>query len=149
MYDGMILHLYNTLDRKKVQFVPLDDRDVRMYVCGPTVYDKIHVGNARPIVVFDVLYRLLKLLYPKVTYVRNITDVDDKIMLRAAESKEDINVLTKRTIEQFERDVESLGALEPDIEPRATEHIEDMIKTVQTPLLFPYLLIADKHIQEF
>ena len=146
MYDGMILHLYNTLDRKKVQFVPLDDRDVRMYVCGPTVYDKIHVGNARPIVVFDVLYRLLKLLYPKVTYVRNITDVDDKIMLRAAESKEDINVLTKRTIEQFERDVESLGALEPDIEPRATEHIEDMIKIIDSLIANGSAYVVEGHV---
>ena len=146
MYDGMILHLYNTLDRKKVQFVPLDDRDVRMYVCGPTVYDKIHIGNARPIVVFDVLYRLLKLLYPKVTYVRNITDVDDKIMLRAAESKEDINVLTKRTIEQFERDVESLGALEPDIEPRATEHIEDMIKIIDSLIANSSAYVVEGHV---
>ena len=146
MYDGMILHLYNTLDRKKVQFVPLDDRDVRMYVCGPTVYDKIHIGNARPIVVFDVLYRLLKLLYPKVTYVRNITDVDDKIMLRAAESKEDINVLTKRTIEQFERDVESLGALEPDIEPRATEHIEDMIKIIDSLIANGSAYVVEGHV---
>ena len=146
MYDGMILHLYNTLDRKKVQFVPLDEQDVRMYVCGPTVYDKIHIGNARPIVVFDVLYRLLKLLYPKVTYVRNITDVDDKIMLRAAESKEDINVLTKRTIEQFERDVESLGALEPDIEPRATEHIEDMIKIIDSLIANGSAYVVEGHV---
>ena len=103
MYDGMVLHLYNTLDRKKVQFVPLDEQDVRMYVCGPTVYDKIHIGNARPIVVFDVLYRLLQVLYPKVTYVRNITDVDDKNILRATENKEEmvINTMTNGLAQVF------------------------------------------------
>ena len=123
----MILHLYNTLNRRKVEFTPLDKEHVRVYVCGPTVYDHIHVGNARPIIVFDVLYRLLRSQYPRVTYVRNITDVDDKIIVRAMDKGEEVGTLTKRTIEQFHQDIEFLGTLKPDIEPRATDHIEDMI----------------------
>jgi cysteinyl-tRNA synthetase len=102
-----------------------------MYVCGPTVYDYAHIGNARPVVVFDVLYRLLKRLFPKVTYVRNITDVDDKINARASESGEDIQTITRRTTEAFHEDMAALGALEPDVEPRATAHIEQMIAMIE------------------
>ena len=93
----MDLQLYNTLTREKSVFTPLDPNSIRLYVCGPTVYDYAHIGNARPIVVFDVLYRLLQRLYPKVTYVRNITDIDDKINARAAASGESIGDITKRT----------------------------------------------------
>ena len=95
----MSLVLYNTLTREKETFVPLDPSNVRMYVCGPTVYDFAHVGNARPVVVFDVLFRLLRRIYgePHVTYVRNITDVDDKIIAAARENKEPIDALTART----------------------------------------------------
>ena len=91
-----------------------------MYVCGPTVYDYVHIGNARPVVAFDVLYRLLKRRYPRVTYVRNITDIDDKIMVRAADNGEPIEALTARTAEAYQSDMARLGALAPDIEPRAT-----------------------------
>jgi len=141
-----MLHLYNTLNRKKVEFVPLDEEHVRVYVCGPTVYDHIHVGNARPIIVFDVLYRLLQHLYPRVTYVRNITDIDDKIIVRAAERGEEIGALTERTIRQFHHDIEALGTLKPDIEPRATDHIHDMIKMINLLLIQGFAYSAEQHV---
>ena len=122
------LRLYNTLTRRKDDFVPIDAARVRMYVCGPTVYDHAHIGNARPIIVFDVLYRLLRHLYGEshVVYVRNITDVDDKINARAAAEGIAIGELTERTTAQFHADIAALGALPPDIEPRATAHISEM-----------------------
>ena len=141
-----MLHLYNTLNRKKVEFVPLDEEHVRVYVCGPTVYDHIHVGNARPIIIFDVLYRLLQHLYPRVTYVRNITDIDDKIIVRAAERGEEIDALTERTIRQFHHDIEALGTLKPDIEPRATDHIHDMIKMINLLLIQGFAYSAEQHV---
>src|SRR6476661_9272316 len=124
----MSLKLYNTLTRRKDDFVPLDPSDVRMYVCGPTVYDFAHIGNARPLIVFDVLFRLLRHTYgdAHVTYVRNITDVDDKINARAAEEGISIRELTEETYANFKADVAALGCLPPDIEPRATEHIGEM-----------------------
>ena len=125
------VRLYNTLRRKKEIFKPIDPKKVGMYVCGPTVYDLAHVGNARPIVVFDVLWRLLKCIYPKVTYVRNITDIDDKIIDAAAKNKESIDSLTSRTIRSFHQDMSALNALDPDIEPRATEHISEMILLIK------------------
>jgi cysteinyl-tRNA synthetase len=130
----MTLQLHNTLTRTKEVFRPLDPAHVRMYVCGPTVYDDVHIGNARPLVVFDVLYRLLKHSYPdaKVTYVRNITDVDDKIIDRAAESGEAIDDLTRRTTERFHAAAAALGCLEPDVEPRATDHIPQMVAMIET-----------------
>jgi len=117
------LTLHNSLTRRKERFVPLDPHHVRMYVCGPTVYDLVHIGNARPVVVFDVLARLLRKLYPHVTYVRNITDVEDKINARAKELGVPIEVLTARTTADFHADMAALGALPPDIEPRATAHV--------------------------
>ena len=129
------LRLHNTLSRKKEVFEPFDANNIRLYVCGPTVYDFAHIGNARPVVVFDVLVRVLRSLYGKshVTYVRNITDVDDKINARAAESGEDIRTITARTTEAFHADMKALGAREPNVEPRATDHIaemQDMIKAL-------------------
>jgi cysteinyl-tRNA synthetase len=124
------LFLHNTLTREKEAFAPIDPAHVRVYACGPTVYDRIHIGNARPIVVFDVLVRLLRHLYPKVTYVRNITDVDDKIINRAAERNIGIDQLCNDTIANFHDDVAALGALPPDHEPRATEFITDMIDMI-------------------
>ncbi|MBI3706618.1 MAG: cysteine--tRNA ligase, partial [Proteobacteria bacterium] len=103
-----------------------------MYVCGPTVYDYAHIGNARPVVVFDVLYRLLKRLYPKVTYVRNITDVEDKIIDAARQSNEPIDAITKRTTAAYQEDMTALNALDPDVEPRATQHIAQMIAMIET-----------------
>ena len=127
-----VLRLYNTLRRKKENFIPIDPAHVRVYACGPTVYGRIHVGNARPIVVFDVLVRLLRLRHAKVTYVRNITDVDDKINMRAAERGILIDDLCAETIETFHDDTARLGSLEPDIEPRATHHIDEMKEMITT-----------------
>jgi cysteinyl-tRNA synthetase len=133
-FDAMDLKLYDTLTREKRVFAPLDPANVRMYVCGPTVYDFAHIGNARPVIVFDVLFRLLRHIYGEkhVTYVRNITDVDDKINARAAEEYPDlplneaIRKVTEKTDRQFHEDVAALGCLPPTVEPRATEHIAEM-----------------------
>ncbi len=130
----MAITLYNTLTRKKEPFTPIDAKNVRMYVCGPTVYDFAHIGNARPVIVFDVLFRLLRLTYgvDHVTYARNITDVDDKINARAAERfpklppVEAIRKITTETTEQFHKDIAALGVLAPTVEPRATEHMDEM-----------------------
>jgi cysteinyl-tRNA synthetase len=130
----MELRLYDTLSREKRTFAPIERKRVRMYVCGPTVYDFAHIGNARPVIVFDVLFRLLRHLYgaDHVSYVRNITDVDDKINARAAEEypelplNEAIRRVTEKTDRQFHEDVAALGCLPPTVEPRATEHIEEM-----------------------
>ena len=130
----MELRLYDTLTKEKRPFVPLDPDNVRMYVCGPTVYDFAHIGNARPVIVFDVLFRLLRHLYGAghVKYVRNITDVDDKINDRAARDfpglslNEAIRRVTELTEKQFHDDVDALGCLRPTVEPRATEHIAEM-----------------------
>ena len=129
----MALKIYNTLTRAKEDFVPLDAQHIRMYVCGPTVYDFAHVGNARPVVAFDVLYRLLRRLYPdaKVTYVRNITDVEDKIIQASQETGEPIAELTRRTGRIYQDDMLALGALEPDLEPRATDHIAEMLAMIE------------------
>ena len=141
-----MLQIYNTASRRKEQFRPIDRQHVRMYVCGPTVYDFAHIGNARPVVVFDVVYRLLERLYPDVTYVRNITDVDDKINARANETGEDIRTLTERTARQFHADVAALGALEPDVEPRATDHIQEMIAIIVELLDKGYAYHEDGHV---
>jgi len=126
----MSLYLYNTATRRKDLFEPLDPTHVGMYVCGPTVYDRAHIGNARPVVVFDTLYRLLKRLYPSVTYVRNITDVDDKINERARKAGEPISALTERTTADYHADMGALNTLPPDIEPRATAHIPQMLALI-------------------
>jgi cysteinyl-tRNA synthetase len=129
----MTLRLYNTLTRSKQVFAPLDPDNVRLYVCGPTVYDFAHIGNARPIIVFDVLFRLLRALYgpEHVTYVRNVTDIDDKINARAAEESIPIRELTERTLDQFHEDVGSLCVLPPTFEPRATETVPEMIAIIE------------------
>lgn len=140
--DQPTLKLYNTLTRSKEAFTPLDADNVRMYVCGPTVYDFAHIGNARPVIVFDVLYRLLRHLYgaDHVTYVRNITDVDDKINARALRDfphlplNDAIRQVTEKTAAQFQSDVRALGCLEPTVEPRATDNIEGMQRLITTLL---------------
>jgi cysteinyl-tRNA synthetase len=148
------LTLYNTLARRKQPFRPIDPANVRMYVCGPTVYDYAHIGNARPIVVFDVLFRLLRHLYgpQHVTYARNITDVDDKINARAAEDGIDIRALTERTTRQFHADIAALGVLPPTYEPRATEHIRrtdnqvDMVRLIETLVQRGHAYVAEEHV---
>jgi len=142
------LKLYNTLTRGKEAFVPLDPSNVRMYVCGPTVYDFAHIGNARPIIVFDVLYRLLRHVFgaEHVRYVRNITDVDDKINARAAERGISIRELTEETNEVFQADVKALGCLEPDVQPRATEHIAQMIAIIERLIASGHAYAADDHV---
>jgi cysteinyl-tRNA synthetase len=129
----MELQLYDTLTRKKRVFTPIDPARVRMYVCGPTVYDFAHIGNARPVIVFDVLFRLLRQIYgaEHVTYVRNVTDVDDKINARAAERGVSIRDLTEETYKNFKADVAALGCLAPTVEPRATEHIDAMKELIE------------------
>ncbi|HZL59906.1 MAG TPA: cysteine--tRNA ligase, partial [Stellaceae bacterium] len=144
----MNLTLYNTLTRRKESFEPLDAKNVRMYVCGPTVYDLAHIGNARPVIVFDVLYRLLRDAYgaAHVRYVRNITDVDDKINAAAQANGEGIRDLTERTVMAFHADVAALGCLPPDVEPRATEHIAPMIAMIETLLATGNAYAAEGHV---
>src|SRR6478609_515212 len=142
------LRLYDTLTRRKDDFVPLDPSDVRMYVCGPTVYDFAHIGNARPVIVFDVLFRLLRHAYGEshVRYVRNITDVDDKINARAAERGQTIREVTEETARIFREDVAALGNLPPTVEPRATEHIAEMIAIIEKLIGKGVAYAADGHV---
>ena len=150
----MDLRLYDTLSREKRVFRPLDPANVRMYVCGPTVYDFAHIGNARPVIVFDVLFRLLRHLYgaDHVTYVRNITDVDDKINARAAEEYPDlplneaIRLVTEKTERQFHEDVDALGCLRPTVEPRATEHIAEMRAIIEKLVAAGHAYVAEDHV---
>jgi len=125
-----MLTIYNSLTSRKEPFVPIVPGQVRMYVCGMTVYDYIHIGHARVLVVFDVVYRFLKHLGYEVNYVRNITDIDDKIINRANENNEDFKILTQRFIDAMHEDAEALGALRPDHEPRATDYIESIIAMI-------------------
>ena len=140
------LKIYNTLTRQKEKFVPIDEGHVRMYVCGPTVYDFAHIGNARPVVVFDTLYRLLKRLHMRVTYVRNITDVDDKIMAKAKEKNVAIGEITSLTTHAYHDDMAALNALSPDIEPKATEHIDQMIDMIKTLIEKNHAYLAEGHV---
>ncbi|MFJ5369834.1 cysteine--tRNA ligase [Bosea sp. CER48] len=148
------LRLYNTLTRTKQDFVPIDPSNVRMYVCGPTVYDYAHIGNARPVIVFDVLYRLLRHIYgaEHVTYARNLTDVDDKINARAARDfpglklNEAIAKVTETTTAQFHHDVDALGNLRPTTEPRATDHIDEMKAIIERLIARGVAYVAEEHV---
>ncbi len=140
------LRLHNTLTRRRETFVPIDPENVRMYVCGPTVYDRPHVGNARPVVVYDLLVRLLRRLFPRVTYVRNITDVDDKINARATETGLPIATITQQTSAWYEADIAPLGALPPDVEPRATAHIAEMIAIIERLIASGHAYVAEGHV---
>ena len=137
----MSLSLYNSMTRSKQPFQPIDSQRVTMYVCGPTVYNRVHIGNARPAVVFDTLYRLLMSLYPNVQYARNITDIDDKIMKTAAELGEDISVLSTRYAEAYFDDMQALNNLPPTIVPYATQHIPEMTDMISR-------LVAKEHAYE-
>lgn len=125
------LRLTNSAGTEKRVFTPVDAEHIRMYVCGPTVYNLVHIGNARPVVVFDTLFRVLQALYPKVTYARNITDIDDKIIVAARERGIDITVLTEEFTEKFRTDMAALNNLPPSIEPQATEHVDAMLDLAQ------------------
>ncbi|MDR1031952.1 MAG: cysteine--tRNA ligase [Holosporales bacterium] len=140
------LTIHNTLSNKTEVFAPLDPDHVRMYICGPTVYDLPHVGNARPAVVFDVLFRLLRHLYPKVTYARNITDIDDKINNRAREMGISIRQLTDETLKNYQNTMACLGLLSPTYEPRATDHIPDMIGIIKKLMEKGHAYLAESHV---
>ncbi len=150
----MALNLYNTLTRKKERFEPIDPNNVRMYVCGPTVYDYAHIGNARPVIVFDVLFRLLRHIYGEshVTYARNITDVDDKINARAAEEypnlplNEAIANVTSKTTAQFHKDIAALGVLPPTIEPTCTSHVPQMVAMIDVLIAKGHAYAAEGHV---
>ncbi len=155
MSSNSPLKIYDTAQRQYSEMIPHDPKNVRMYVCGPTVYDYIHIGNARPLVIFDVMYRLLLLSYGKdhVKYVRNITDVDDKINARARENwdgksdlRDDIRALTDVTNAQYQGDAKALGCLEPDAQPRATEHIQEMLDIIQKLIDNGHAYAKDGHV---
>ena len=142
------LNFFNTLSNKKEKFVPIDAKKVGMYVCGPTVYDFPHIGNARPLVVFDILFRILKKIYGenKVIYVRNITDIDDKIIESSKKNKKSINELTETITKSFHKDCKFLNCLSPTYEPKATEHIKEMINMVTNLLKNNHAYEKEKHV---
>lgn len=142
------IHVYNTIAREKQKFEPLDPKNVRMYVCGPTVYDYAHIGNARPVVVFDMLFRLLRHVYghDHVTYARNFTDIDDKIMNRAAEEGVSIKTISNRYAKAYEEDMGTLGAMTPTRQPKATEHLPEMIKMMRTLIDKGHAYEAEGHV---
>ena len=142
------IELYNTRTRTKERFAPIDSGNVRMYVCGPTVYDRAHIGNARPVVVFDTLYRLLRHVYGEghVTYVRNITDVEDKINARAAETGRPIAAITEETTRWYHEDMGALGVLAPTHEPRATAYVPQMVAMIETLVTRGHAYVAEGHV---
>ncbi len=140
------LRFYNSLTREKEDFRPIDQNHVRLYACGPTVYSYAHIGNARMAVIFDQLVRVLRHLFPKVTYVSNITDVDDKIIAASAEDGEAIDVLTRKFERIYNEDLAALGVAAPDIQPRATEHIAEMIALIEQLIERGHAYAADGHV---
>ncbi len=140
------LFLTSSESGKKTAFRPVDPNHIRMYVCGPTVYNLVHIGNARPVVVFDTLFRVLQALYPKVTYARNITDIDDKIIVDARERGTDISTLTEEFTGKFRQDMACLNNLEPSIEPHATDHVEAMLDLAARLIDRGHAYVADGHI---
>ncbi|MBI3505824.1 MAG: cysteine--tRNA ligase [Proteobacteria bacterium] len=142
----MELQIHNSMSRRKERFEPLDPSHVRMYVCGPTVYDTAHIGNARPVVVFDTLYRVLKRLYPKVTYARNITDIDDKIIERALQRGVHIDTITEETIAAYHADMAAVGALPPDVEPRCTRTVPQMVAMIAALVQKGHAYAAQGHV---
>ena len=150
----MDLFLYNSISREKEMFIPIDSKNIRMYVCGPTVYDSPHIGNARPVIIFDLLYRLLRYKYgnDKVQYIRNITDVDDKINKIALEKYPDIDIndaisqLTKNIEYIFKDNAKKLNCLNPTLEPRATDHIRQMIEMIKKLIDSDKAYVSDRHV---
>jgi len=142
----MDVYFHNTMSGRKERFVPLDPQRITIYACGPTVYNYVHIGNGRPAVVFDVLFRLMSTLYPRVDYVRNFTDIDDKINQAAAELGEPIAELADRYCEAYHQDVEALGVLPPTEEPRATHHIPEIIAMIEQLVAKGHAYEADGHV---
>lgn len=140
------LYLTNTQTKQKELFQPMDPNRVTMYVCGPTVYNYIHIGNARPAVVFDTLFRVLRTLYDEVIYARNITDIDDKIMQAAKEEGSDISTIAERYTKAYSEDVAALGTLTPTVEPKATDHLPQMIAMMETLIEKGHAYVADDHV---
>ncbi len=140
------IFLTNNLSNKKEKFVPLDKSNIRMYVCGPTVYDDPHIGNARPIVVFDILFKIFKKNYPKVTYVRNITDIDDKIIKSSKENNISISELTSKVTKSFSEDCKYLNCEEPTHQPKATENIDLMIEMISELIKKGFAYENNKHV---
>ena len=140
------IFLTNNLTNKKEKFIPKDKNNVRMYVCGPTVYDDPHIGNARPVVVFDILFKILKNKYPNVTYVRNITDIDDKIIKSSKENNISISELTKKITQSFNEDCIYLNCEQPNHEPKATEHISEMIEMISELIKKGFAYENNKHV---
>ncbi len=140
------LYVYNSLTREKQEFIPLDPAHIRVYACGPTVYNYAHIGNARMAVVFDLLARVLRSLYPKVTYASNITDVDDKIMAASRETGEPIEVITQKFTRIYNEDMAALGVAMPDIQPKATETIPEMIELMQELIARGHAYEAEGHV---
>ena len=141
----MTLSIYNTLTKTNEPFRPLKPGKVSLYVCGPTVYDRAHIGNARPVVVFDVLYRLLSLDH-QVTYVKNITDIDDKIIKAAKHHSVSISEITKKYTRLYQEDMQALKTLPPTHEPRATDHVEEMIALIETLIDKGFAYEAEGHV---
>ncbi|MCW8193566.1 cysteine--tRNA ligase [Proteobacteria bacterium 005FR1] len=140
------LYLTNTQSKKKERFEPMDPNRVTMYVCGPTVYNYIHIGNGRPAVVFDTLFRVLRTLYDNVIYARNITDIDDQIMKAAKEEGTDIGTITDRYTKAYHEDVAALGTLKPTVEPKATDHLPQMIGMMETLIEKGHAYVSEKHV---
>ena len=149
MIHGLVmteLLLTNSAGGGKSVFKPMDPEHIRMYVCGPTVYNLVHIGNARPVVVFDTLFRVLQALYPKVTYARNITDIDDKIIVAARERDTDIMTLTQEFTDKFRQDMAALNNLDPSIEPQATAHVEAMLDLTARLIERGHAYVSEGHV---
>ncbi len=142
----MPLKIYNTLTRKKEKFSPITPSRITMYVCGPTVYNRVHIGNARPAVIFDVLFRILQTLYPRVDYARNITDIDDKIIMTSRRLNQDISVITERYSQLYSQDMDGLLNLTPTFSPRATDHISEMLDIITDLVDSGHAYLSDGHV---
>ena len=140
------LKITNSLTRKKELFKPINSKQITMYACGPTVYDNPHVGNARTLVVFDILFRVLKLVYRNVNYVRNITDIDDKIIEASKKTNRSINEITKEVTKVFHENCKAINCLEPTKEPKATEHIKEMIEMINSLIKKEFAYVSGGHV---
>ena len=141
-----IFKIHNTLGNKKEEFIPIDKDHIRIYACGPTVYNYAHIGNARMAVVCDLLVRFMRFIYPNVTYVSNITDIDDKIINASLETNTPIKELTTKYEKIYNQDMGELGVLKPDIQPRATDHIKEMISLIDQLIKQNNAYVSDNHV---